>query len=142
VTQDSLVKDTPVITKGGGHVLVTVNNRGRFAIASITLVNDRIEMLTPVESNSESPVISRDGREVLFASDRDGRYAIYAMAPDGSNQHRVTTTDADERTPDFTATPGTILVAKRGGIYQRSEGSAVQPVLSYKGDYAPRWHSR
>ena len=139
-TQDSLVKDTPVLTKG--LLLLTVNNRGHFAIASITLAGGRIDMLTPAESNSESPAVSPDGREVLFASDREGRYAVYAMAPDGSNQHRVTTTDADERTPEYTATPGTILVAKRGGIYQRSAGSAVQPVLSYKGDYAPRWHTR
>lgn len=142
ITKDSLVKDTPVMTRDGRHVLVTVNNRGRFAVASIALGDHGVSILTPPESNNESPVLSSDGGEVLFASDRDGKYCIYAMSLDGSTQRRVTSTDADERTPDYTATPGTILVAKRGGIYQRTAGTTVQPVLSYKGDYAPRWHTR
>jgi Tol biopolymer transport system component len=78
----------------------------------------------------------------MFVSDRDGSLQVYSMTLTGGNQTRLTTDGVDERTPSYTATPGTILVAKKGGIYQITLSTKKESVLSFKGDYAPAWHTR
>jgi Tol biopolymer transport system component len=142
LTADSLVKDTPVLTRDGGAVLVTLNIKGRFAIASIALPSRTVTMLTQPGHDSETPVLSADRDEVLFASNRDGSYEIYTMTSAGAMQTRLTTNDVDDRMPSYTGTPGEILVAKKGGIYRIVLATKKETVLSYKGDYAPAWHTR
>lgn len=142
ITADSLVKDTPVMTRDGKAVLVTLNTRGRFSIASVALGSRKVTILTPPEHDSESPVIAPAGDEVLFATNRDGLYEIYSMTTAGASQTRLTVNDVDDRMPSYTATPGEILVAKKGGIYRITLATKKETVLSYKGDYAPAWHTR
>jgi hypothetical protein len=60
----------------------------------------------------------------------------------GTGQRRLTADNLDNRTPSATAVPGVILVAKKGGIYQIDLTTKKEVVLSYKGDYAPAWHSK
>lgn len=142
ITADSLVKDTPVMTRDGKAVLVTLNLKGRFSIASIVLASRKVTILTPPDHDSEMPVVSSGDDEVMFATNRDGTYEIYSMTTSGASQTRLTVNDVDDRMPSYTATPGEVLVAKKGGIYRIALATKKETVLSYKGDYAPAWHTR
>jgi len=142
VSSDSLVKDTPVMTEEGAHILVTLNMKGRFAIAAFSVAGKKFTILTPSESNNQTPALSPDGREILFTTDRDGSDKVYSMSVTGGDVTRRTFGTADERTPSWTSTPGIILVSKKGGIYQENLSTKKEMVLSYKGDYAPAWFSK
>jgi Tol biopolymer transport system component len=142
LTADSLVKDSPLLAPDGRAVIVTVNRKGRFGIASIALSGRTVTPLTSGDHNDFSPVLSDGGGEIMFVSDRDGSLQVYSMPLAGGNQTRLTTDGVDERTPSYTATPGVILVAKKGGIYQITLPTKKESVLSFKGDYAPAWHTR
>ena len=142
LTADSLVKDSPLLAPDGRAVIVTLNSKGRFAIASIALSGKTVTPLTSAGHNDFTPVLSDGGEEIMFVSDRDGSLQVYSMTLTGGNQTRLTTDGVDERTPSYTASPGTILVAKKGGIYRITLSTKKESVLSFKGDYAPAWHTR
>ena len=142
LTADSLVKDSPLLVPDGSAVIVTLNKKGRFGIASIALSGRTVTPLTSGEHNDFAPVLSDGGGEIMFVSDRDGSLQVYSMPLTGGNQTRLTTDGVDERTPSYTVTPGVILVAKKGGIYQITLSTKKESVLSFKGDYAPVWHTR
>ncbi len=142
LTADSLVKDTPLLTPDGKTVIVTVNTRARLTIAAIDIATRKATPLTGPDHDSFSPVLSAEGKEIMFVSDRDGRLQVYTMAVDGGGQTRLTTDGVDERTPCYTATPGVILAARKGGICRFSLSTHTDTVLSFKGDIAPSWHTR
>ena len=142
LTADSLVKDTPLMTPDGKTVIVTVNTKGRFTLAAIQLPAGTLRPLTPPDHDSFAPALSPSGAEIMFVSDRDGSLQIYAMDTDGTRQRRLTTDGVDERSPSYTATPGVILVAKKGGISLLALETGKESVLSFRGDYAPAWHTR
>ena len=142
LTADSLVKDSPFLTADGKMLIVTLNTKGRYAIASIALSGKMMTRLTSADHNDSAPVLSDGGGEIMFVSDRDGHLQVYSMTLTGGNQTRLTTDGVDERTPSYTATPGVILVAKKGGICQITLSTKKESVLSFKGDYAPAWHTR
>lgn len=142
LTSDSLVKDTPILVPDGKSILVTLNIKGRFALASLALPGGAVTIMTTLDHNSQTPVLSADGNKVLFASDRDGVSQIYSMALSGRDQIRLTLSGVDERSPSYSATSNIIIVAKKGGIYEIALDSRKERVLSFKGDYAPTWHSR
>ena len=78
----------------------------------------------------------------MFVSDRDGSLQIYSMDAEGARVRRLTTDGVDERSPAYTATPGVILVGKKGGISLLALDTGKESVLSFRGDYAPAWHTR
>jgi TolB protein len=121
---------------------VTLNIKGTFVLASFRLSSKKLSLLTTPDHSSEAPVFSPDGREVMFSSNRDGGYELYSMSPTGSNQTRLTANDVDEHSPCYTATPGVILTAKKGGIYQLTLATKKEVALSFRGDYAPGWTTR
>ena len=142
LTADSLVKDSPLLAPDGKTLIVTVNNKGRLAIASVGLPDRTVTTLTAQDHNSFAPVLAEGGSEIMFVSDRDGSLQVYSMTLSGGSQTRLTADGVDERTPSYTATPGTILVGKKGGIYRMTPAAKKESVLSFKGDYAPAWHTR
>jgi len=142
LTADSLVKDSPLSAPDGGTVIVTVNDRGRLSIAAIALTAKTVTRLTPPDHNNFAPVISGSGTEIMFVSDRDGTLQIYSMTLAGENQTRLTRDGIDERNPCYTSIPGEILVSKKGGICRLSLATQKETLLSFRGDYAPAWHSR
>jgi Tol biopolymer transport system component len=142
LTADTLVKDSPLMAADGTTLIVTLNNRGRFAIATIALAGKTLRQLTPSSSNNFTPALSPGRDEILFVSDRDGSLQVYSMTLQGERQARLTTDGVDERTPSYTAAPGVILVAKKGGIALLSLSTKKETVLSFKGDYAPAFHAR
>ncbi|HUI10761.1 MAG TPA: hypothetical protein VL221_10570 [Bacteroidota bacterium] len=142
LTADSLVKDTPLMTPDGKTLVVTVNTRGRLSLGAIALPAGTCQPLTGNDHDSFAPALSPRGSEIMFVSDRDGSLQIYAMDVDGQHTRRLTTDGVDERFPAYTATPGVILVAKKGGISLLTLETGKERVLSYRGDYAPSWHTR
>ena len=142
LTADSLVKDSPLLAPDGRTLIVTLNNRGRFAIASISLPGAAVTVLTPPGSNNFTPVLAPGGAEMMFVSDRDGSLQVYAMTLTGGDQRKLSVDSRDERTPSYTDTPGEILVAKKGGIYRITLSTKKESMLSFRGDYAPAWHER
>ena len=142
LTADSLVKDSPFLAPDGSTLIVTLNNRGRFAIAAISLPGRTVTQLTPSASNNFAPVLAPGAAEMMFVSDRDGSLQVYAMTLTGGDQRKLSVDPRDERTPSYTDTPGEILVAKRGGIYRVALSAKKESMLSFKGDYAPAWHTR
>jgi len=120
VSSDSLVKDTPVMTEEGAHILVTLNMKGRFAIAAFSVAEKKFTILTPSESNNQTPALSPDGREVLFTTDRDGSDKVYSMSVTGGDVTRRTFGTADERTPSWTSTPGLFLSQRKAGFTRKT----------------------
>ncbi len=142
LTADSLVKDSPLPVPDGSAVIVTVNDRGRLSIASIALPAKTVTPLTTPDHNNFAPAISGDGTEIMFVSDRDGMLQIYSMTLSGGNQTRLTRDGIDERNPCYTSVPGEILVSKKGEICRLTLATQKETLLSFRGDYAPAWHSR
>jgi len=142
LSADSLVKDTPLMTPDGKTVIVTVNTKGRLSIGAIPLPSGKLRPLTGQDHDSFAPALSPSGTEIMFVSDRDGSLQIYSMDPEGAHVRRLTTDGVDERTPAYTAQPGVILVSKRGGISLLALETGKESVLSFRGDYAPAWHTR
>jgi TolB protein len=142
LTADSLVKDSPLMLPDESTILMTVNQKGRNRIASLTLRTKAVTMLTAAECNSVMPTISADGTRVLFVSDRDKNDEIYFMTPAGAHQTRLTVNDYDDITPSCTSGPDDILLSAKGGIYLLSLKTRNQKLISNKGDSAPSWHSR
>ena len=142
LTADSFVKDSPLPVPDGSSVIVTLNDRGRLSIASIALRTKTVTPLTAPDHNNFAPALSGSGTEIMFVSDRDGMLQIYSMTLSGGNQTRLTRDGVDERNPCYTAVPGEILVSKKGGICRFTLATQKETLLSFRGDYAPAWHSR
>ena len=138
LTQDSLVKDTPVMTADGHTVLVTVTEHDRRAIASVTLPGGQARMLTALDQNSMDPALSPDGKSVAFASSQEGRFQIYTMTLDGQNFRRLTTDNDADVQPWWLPDGDKILFARRGQIFLYSIADRKETLLSFKGDGAPR----
>ncbi|MBI3492143.1 MAG: PD40 domain-containing protein [Acidobacteria bacterium] len=55
--------------------------------------------VTDLFNDARQPTWSPDGRWITFFGYRDGGYDIWAVAPDGSNQHKLTWGPFDDREP-------------------------------------------
>jgi Tol biopolymer transport system component len=55
--------------------------------------------VTDLFNDARQPAWSPDGRWITFFGYRDGGYDIWAVAPDGSNQHKLTWGPFDDREP-------------------------------------------
>jgi Tol biopolymer transport system component len=132
------VKDSPVMLSDEKTMIVTVNTKQHFSIASCTVGDSLLHQLTPTEENSQSPRLSPDGSRLLYTSDRTGVYDLYVLILKGGAAERLTS-DADvETSGEWTPSPATILVAKNYAVYLRTLATGRETVLSARGDSAPR----
>lgn len=60
-----------------------------------------VRPLAGEEGDNQDPQYSGDGSRLVWVSDRHGNWEIYVADADGSNEHRVSTSAADERHPDL-----------------------------------------
>jgi len=139
LTNDAMVKDTPVMTPAGDHILVTMNDKERLSIGSFSLSSKTMTLLTSPEHQSLYISISRDGSKVLYISAKDGNYEVYSMRIDGREQTRITSNTSDDFTPSWGRGTEEVMYSKKGGIYLLSLTSGVEKMLSNKGDTAPNW---
>jgi Tol biopolymer transport system component len=132
------VKDSPVMLPDEKTLIVTVNTKEHFSIASCTVGDSLLYPLTPVEENSQSPRLSPDGSRLLYTSDRTGIYDLYVLPVKGGVPERLTSDTDVETSGAWTPSPGTILVAKNYAIYVRTLATGRETVLSARGDSAPQ----
>ena len=55
--------------------------------------------ITDIFNDARQPAFSPDGKWISFFAYRDGGYDLWAIAPDGSNQHKLTWGAFDDREP-------------------------------------------
>jgi Tol biopolymer transport system component/imidazolonepropionase-like amidohydrolase len=55
--------------------------------------------ITDIFNDARQPVFSPDGKWIAFFAYRDGGYDLWAIAPDGTNQHKLTWGAFDDREP-------------------------------------------
>jgi Tol biopolymer transport system component len=55
--------------------------------------------ITDIFNDARQPAFSPDGKWIAFFAYRDGGYDLWAIAPDGSNQHKLTWGAFDDREP-------------------------------------------
>lgn len=67
-------------------------------------------------STENTPQVSRDGNQVTYTSNATGVYHAWAMNADGSNQHQVSTVEADG--PSFTPDGRVAFRAKLDASYE------------------------
>lgn len=142
VTTDSLVKDSPVMAPDGRTIVMSVNTRGRYRIASYWTTDKSWHFLTSADCNSVHPALSPDGSTILFATDRDGNYDLYTMDLVGLNQTRLTSHSSPDFYPAWTSRQDEILFSRLGALYRLNVATGDEQLLSYKGDTAPRWRIR
>src|SRR3954468_10942815 len=53
--------------------------------------------ITDIFNDARQPSFSPDGKWIAFFAYRDGGYDLWAIAPDGSNQHKLTWGAVDDR---------------------------------------------
>jgi Tol biopolymer transport system component/imidazolonepropionase-like amidohydrolase len=105
--------------------------------------------ITDVFNDARQPTWSPDGRWITFFAYRDGGYDVWAIAPDGSNQHKLTWGPFDDREPiwshdgtriAFSSDRGSPL----GGDYniwtlEVKSGELKQITRNPADDYMPSW---
>jgi Tol biopolymer transport system component/imidazolonepropionase-like amidohydrolase len=57
--------------------------------------------ITDIYNDARQPAWSPDGKWIAFFAYRDGGYDLWAVAPDGSNQHKLTWGPFDDREPTW-----------------------------------------
>jgi Tol biopolymer transport system component len=139
LTSDSLVKDSPIMAPDGRTIVMTVNTKGRYRIASFRTTDKSWHFLTSADYNSVHPSLSADGSTILCATDRDGNYEIYSMDIAGLNQTRLTTNSAPDLFPVWTSLHNEILFSRSGSVYRLQMTTGAEQLLSFKGDTAPQW---
>jgi Tol biopolymer transport system component len=141
VSDDSLVKDSPVMTNDGGTIIATVTAAGGSRIAAFRRIDKTWHYLTAPGTNSVHPALSRDGASILYSTNQDGNYEIYSMDIAGLQQTRLTRSPAPDLYPAWTSTAGEILLSRSGSIYRLQAATQQEQILSYKGDSAPQWRT-
>lgn len=90
--------ETPTWSPDGREIAFSAGPWMRHQIYVIDVRTGRARRLTGGEQN-RWPSWSPDGGLIVFMSDRDGQAELYTMAPDGSQQRRLTTSKAHEFAP-------------------------------------------
>ena len=62
-------------------------------------IRRRRHRITDIFNDARQPAFSPDGKWIAFFAYRDGGYDLWAIAPDGSNQHKLTWGAFDDREP-------------------------------------------
>jgi Tol biopolymer transport system component len=83
----------------------------------------------------------REAGPIVFASDRGGQNDIWVMAPDGSNQVRLTDDKIDDITPAWSNDGKRIAWSRAGEIWvMNADGSGKNQVtFNTFGDFRPTW---
>ena len=129
-------------------VFITEQNR-LVDIYIMDLESNQPIRLTSDSGNNGWPRFSPDGSRIIFTSDRNGPYELFIMLDDGSNQTRLSDTDADFETvtPNWSPDGSKIIFASdrdvegRRQIYKMDvDGSNLTRLTDSTGlDSNPAW---
>jgi Tol biopolymer transport system component len=106
---DKNVSTAPTIdvtVSEGTSMSVTVSPDGRMlamdlqgSIWTLPATGGPAKRITDVFNDARQPMWSPDGKWIAFFGYRDGGYDLWAVAPDGSNQHKLSWGPYDDREP-------------------------------------------
>jgi len=99
----------PLDGRGGGIVTFYSDRDGNSEIYVMNADGSSLRRLTHDPAEDDSPAISPDGSRIVFLTSRHDpnpqfpffKYEIYVMDIDGTNQRRLTTTEAGENHPTW-----------------------------------------
>ena len=86
------------VAQDGRNVVMVHQVNGRFHIALLDLVTNRMQVLTSTELD-ESPSIAPNGSMVLYATKHAGRGILAAVSVDGGVKFRLPSREGDVREP-------------------------------------------
>ncbi|MFT5767788.1 MAG: TolB protein, partial [Halioglobus sp.] len=86
------------VAQDGRNVVMVHQLNGRFHIALLDLISDRLQVLTSTELD-ESPSIAPNGSMLLYATKFEGRGILAAVSVDGGVKFRLPARDGDVREP-------------------------------------------
>src|SRR6478735_1490711 len=105
--------------------------------------------ITDVFNDARQPTFSPDGKWIAFFGYRDGGYDLWAVAPDGSNQHKLTWGPFDDREPMWSHDGTRIAFSSDRGdplgsdyniwILDTRSGELRQLTKDPADDYMPSW---
>jgi len=84
-----------------GRRIVFISERDGNAEVYVASLEGEVTRLTRNTVEERNPRWSASGGRIVFASKADGDFDLYTMRSDGSDQQRVTATEADDLTPDW-----------------------------------------
>lgn len=99
VTSNDVQDIHPRLNPGATLIAFASNEGGDYEIYLIDPVSHYTRQLTDNNRHDTWPVWSPDGGRIAFQSERDGQSEIYVMNSDGTNQIRLTTSDAFDGFP-------------------------------------------
>lgn len=105
--------------------------------------------ITDIFNDARQPTFSPDGKWIAFFAYRDGGYDLWAIAPDGTNQHKLTWGAFDDREPAWSHDGSRVAFSSDrgnplGGDYNiwtldMRSGELRQLTKNAADDYMPTW---
>ena len=105
--------------------------------------------ITDIYNDARQPTFSPDGKWITFFAYRDGGYDIWAVAPDGTNQHKLTWGPFDDREPIWSHDGTRVAFSSDRGSALGSDyniwtldvrsGALEQVTKNAADDYMPSW---
>ena len=105
--------------------------------------------ITDIFNDARQPTFSPDGKWIAFFAYRDGGYDLWAIAPDGTNQHKLTWGAFDDREPAWSHDGTRVAFSSDRGNPLGSDyniwtldvrsGELTQVTKNPADDYMPTW---
>src|ERR1700704_1017514 len=119
------------------------------SIGTLPAAGGAATRITDISNDARQPAFSPDGKWIAFFAYRDGGYDIWSIAPDGSNQHKLTWGPFDDREPIWSHDGTRIAFSSDRGSPLGSDyniwtldtrtGDLRQLTKAPSDDYMPSW---
>jgi TolB protein len=134
----------PRFSKDNMKAVLAIIIKGKSAIYTIDLTDNKLTQLTEHRCIDTSPCFSPDGNEIVFTSNRDGKEAIFIMNSDGSNQRKISSSQGKYSQPIWSPRGDLIVFTKQ--VHQqfyigimKLDGSGEHLITSGNLVEAPSW---
>jgi Tol biopolymer transport system component len=139
VTNDSAVKDFPMIAQGGKSLLVRVLDGSAVHLTLYDLATSSTTVLSRNDGRDSRADVSADGREALFVSSAQGNLDVYAVNLESREVRPVVQGDQLEMDACWADGGAAVIFSRAGSLIRKDLGTGVEKILSTQGDFAPDW---